>query len=89
MAGLVRVLFLGTRGNGRSVRTLGVVLAALACAAVCASPAGADTGASTRARLVNEVEQGLVAANQHWGWKGWYQDFQGVSGACCRGGAPA
>src|SRR5581483_4816730 len=46
--------------------------------AVGAAPASADTGASFHDRLVSEVEQGLVAANQRWAWKGWYQDFPGV-----------
>jgi Glycosyl hydrolase family 76 len=61
------------------VRRLAVVLGALACA-VCAASARADTGTSFHDRLVSEVEQGLVAANQRWAWKGWYQDFHGVPG---------
>lgn len=55
---------------------VGFLLAAFLCVPV----AHADTGASVRARMIGEVDQGIVAANGRWTWQGWYQDIQGVPG---------
>jgi Glycosyl hydrolase family 76 len=63
------------------VKRIGVA-AALAAACLCAAaPASrADSGASLRAQLVAQVEEGLVAVNTQWSWRGWYQDVHGVPG---------
>jgi hypothetical protein len=55
-----------------------IACAAMVVAVTCAVfPAygGADEPvATTRARLVDEVDRGLAAADARWAWRGWYRD---------------
>jgi hypothetical protein len=57
-----------------------VVLAALCAFLVAAAGARADTGGARRAQLVTEVDQGVVALNHKWAWRGWYADYDDVPG---------
>jgi Glycosyl hydrolase family 76 len=53
----------------------------LACACTAVSRAHADTpaGSDVRTRLAGEVQHGIEAVNERWGWKGWYRDRPDVT----------